>query len=101
MERQVRRFETAVTDMSVIGSPMETSVVLALQAQQAAVTARDREKAATTDAAKRFEDMVDLKVAGVEDEKAVRALPKNESQERETERESGEGEERRRVDVRA
>ncbi|HWB20026.1 MAG TPA: hypothetical protein VG711_06990 [Phycisphaerales bacterium] len=76
--------------MSIIGSPIETSVVLALQAQQQAAKNRDRDKAAASDSARRFNDLVELRVAGVEDERAIRALPQNDSQQSQTEHESHE-----------
>ena len=51
--------------MSTIGSPLETSLLQSAQAQQSASKARDKEKAAT-DRRARYQDMVDLRVAGVE-----------------------------------
>jgi hypothetical protein len=66
--------------VSSIGSPIETSLLQAAQAQQMASKARDREKA-VTEGARRHEDMVDLRVAGVETEDAVRRLPRNDSPE--------------------
>ena len=65
--------------MGLIGSPIETSVLQAAQAQQTASKARDRERA-TNDRSRRFEDQVELRVSGVEDDDAVRDLPKNESE---------------------
>ena len=73
--------------MSTIGSPLNTSLVQAAQAQQVASKSRDREKAAT-EAGKRYKDQVDLKVAGVETESAVRPLPHTESEQSEQEHRS-------------
>lgn len=66
--------------MSVVGSPVETSLLQAAQAQQTASKARDRERAAT-ESARRFRDLVELRVAGIESADAVRKTPENESQE--------------------
>ena len=65
--------------MSTIGSPIETSLVQTAQAQLSASKARDKEKAAS-DSARRFADMVELRVAGVEDSEAIRKLPSNDSE---------------------
>ncbi|MHC5025234.1 MAG: hypothetical protein ACYTGR_00545 [Planctomycetota bacterium] len=65
--------------MGLIGSPIETSLLQAAQAQQTASKARDKERA-SNDRSRRFEDQVELRVSGVEDDEAVRALPKNESE---------------------
>ena len=73
--------------MSTIGSPIETSLLQAAQAQQTASKARDREKAAT-ESGRRFADQVDLKVAGVESTDAVRPLPHTDSEENEQEHRS-------------
>ena len=70
--------------MSTIGSPIETSFLQAAQAQQTASKARDKEKA-RTEAGRRFEDQVDLKVAGVESAEAIRELPHSESEQAEQE----------------
>jgi hypothetical protein len=95
--------------MSSIGSPIDTSLLQAAQAQQQAAKARDREKAAT-ESARRFQDLVELRVAGMETAEAVRRLPQNESEQAETEQESKsrlqgyerpEGEEQTHVDVQA
>jgi hypothetical protein len=64
--------------MSIIGSPLETSVLQAAQAQQTASKARDRQRA-VGESARRFADVVDLRVAGVESAEAVRGLPRNDS----------------------
>ncbi len=76
--------------MSVVGSPVETSLLQAAQAQQVASKSRDREKAAS-DTARRFEDQVDLKVAGVESADAVRKVPQNDSEQAQAARRSGPG----------
>ena len=73
--------------MSTIGSPIETSLLQAAQAQQVASKARDREKAAS-ESARRFADHVDLKVAGVESADAVRQLPHSDSEENQQEQRS-------------
>ncbi len=95
--------------MSTIGSPIETSLLQAAQAQQAASKARDKEKAAT-ESGRRFADQVDLKVAGVETKEAVRPLPHTDSEENEQEHRSqadappmpeGEDEDRPHVDLTA
>jgi hypothetical protein len=90
--------------MSTIGSPIETSLLQAAQAQQTASKARDREKAAT-ERARRFADMVELRVAGVEDTEAIRKLPSNESEQAEAEHQSRDPrppeDDRPRIDVKA
>lgn len=73
--------------MSVIGSPVDTSLLQAAQAQQTASKARDRERAAT-DSAQRYADMVELRVAGVEAAEALRRLPQNDSQQAGSEHEA-------------
>jgi hypothetical protein len=70
--------------MSVIGSPLETAVLSAIQAQQVASRARDREKAESA-TGRRFEDLVELRVTGAESAEAVRAIPQNDSEQAETE----------------
>lgn len=70
--------------MSVIGSPIETSALQAAQAQQTAAKARDKERAAS-ERARRWQDQVDLRVAGVESAEAVRPLPQNDSEQAEEE----------------
>jgi len=95
--------------MSSIGSPIDTSLLQAAQAQQQAAKARDREKAAT-ESGRRFQDLVELRVAGMETAEAVRRLPQNDSEQAETEQESksqpqgyerGEEEDRPHIDVQA
>ena len=72
--------------MSTIGSPIESSLLQAAQAQQVAAKQRDKEKAAT-DSKARYQDLVDLRVAGIEGAEAVRKLPRNDSEQAETEHE--------------
>lgn len=72
--------------MSVIGSPIDTSLLQAAQAQQVAARARDREKAARETAASRFRDLVDLRAAGVTGAQAPRKVPANDSQQADAER---------------
>ena len=96
--------------MSSIGSPLNTSLLQAAQAQQTASKARDKEKA-TTDSARRFQDLVDLRVAGLETAEAVRKLPRNDSEQAESEHQAqaspaqlpldDDEEERPRVDIQA
>jgi hypothetical protein len=69
--------------MSAIGSPIETSLLQAAQAQQTASKTRDKEKA--TETARRFQDVVELRVAGVETSDAIRKLPSNDSEQAEEE----------------
>ena len=66
--------------MSVIGSPIETSLLQAAQAQQTASKAKDRERATVSERAQRMKDMVDLKVAGIEADEAIRMIPDNGSE---------------------
>lgn len=70
--------------MSVIGSPIETSLVQAAQAQQTASKSRDKEKA-QTESGRRFQDVVELRVAGMESADAIRKLPSNDSEQAESE----------------
>lgn len=76
--------------MSVIGSPLETSALQAIQAQHVASKARDKEKAQSA-TGRRFHDLVELRVAGLETAEAVRQLPHNDSEQAQTEHESGDG----------
>jgi hypothetical protein len=73
--------------MSVVGSSIETSALQAVQAQHVASKARDREKAESA-SGRRFQDLVELRVAGVETGEAVRGLPSNDSEQGDQERES-------------
>jgi len=72
--------------MSVVGSSLETSALQAIAAQQVASKARDREKSESA-SGRRFEDLVELRVAGVETGEAVRGLPSNDSEQGDQERE--------------
>ena len=74
--------------MSVIGSPIDTSLVQAAQAQQTASKARDRERAAS-ERGQRYTDMLELRVAGMESGEAVRQLPHSDSEQADHEREAG------------
>jgi len=73
--------------MSVVGSPLETAALQAIQAQHVASKARDREKAQSA-SGRKFNDLVELRVAGLETPEAVRALPQNNSEQAESEHES-------------
>jgi hypothetical protein len=70
--------------MSTIGSPIETSLLQAAQAQQSASKAKDKQRAAS-ESARRYQDIVDLRVAGLETADAVRRLPRNDSEQAEDE----------------
>ena len=97
-----------ILDMSVIGSPLETAALQAIQAQHVASKARDREKAQSA-SGRRFEDLVELRVAGLETADAVRPLPQNNSEQERSEHEASDGNstspdsraERPRIDVKA
>ena len=65
--------------MSAAGSPIDTSLVQAAQAQQTASKARDRQRA-ESDRTQRYSDLVELRVAGVESSEALRQLPQNDSE---------------------
>lgn len=93
--------------MSSIGSPIDASILQAAQAQQVAGKARSRERAAT-DRRVRQDDLVELRVAGVETADAVRKLPHNDSGQADAERDAKSqpstrdaDDERDRVDVQA
>ena len=73
--------------MSTIGSPLDTSLIQAAQAQQVASKARDRERA-IADKTQRYKDMLDLKVAGIESAEAARQLPHSDSEQAEVESEA-------------
>ncbi|MHC5113132.1 MAG: hypothetical protein ACYTGP_01730 [Planctomycetota bacterium] len=76
--------------MSSIGpSPLDSSLVQAAQAQQTASKAKDRERA-VTDRRRRFQDLVDLRVAAMEGAEAVRELPSNDSGQAEAEHQAQE-----------
>ena len=70
--------------MSSIGSPILTSLLQVAQAQQVVSKARDRERA-STDQTRRFQDMLDLKAAGVEAVEAIRDLSADDSEHAEPE----------------
>ncbi len=74
--------------MSTIGSPIDTSLVQAAQAQQTASKARDRERAEEDDRTQRYTDTLELKVAGVVSADAARQLPRNDSEQAEHDREA-------------
>jgi hypothetical protein len=95
--------------MSSIGSPIDTSLVQAAQAQQSAAKAKDKERA-TGERTRRYADQLELRVAGLESAEALRQLPENESEQANDEHEAkghrhrGEGEpdeDRPHVDVTA
>jgi hypothetical protein len=74
-------------DMSVVGSSLETAALQAIQAQHVASKARDKEKSESA-SGRRFNDLVELRVAGLETADAVRPLPQNNSEQAETEHQS-------------
>jgi len=91
--------------MSVAGgSPIDTSLLQAAQAQQQASKAKDRERA-VSDTARRFRDRVELRVAGVEAPDAVRDVPENDSEQADSEQRAAQGREEARkqgrIDLRA
>ena len=97
--------------MSVIGSPIDTSLLQTAQAQQAASKARDKEKA-DSNRPRRDRDQVELRIAGLETIAAVRKLPQTNSEESDVERDgrdqrspllarSGDEEDRPGIDVQA
>ena len=73
--------------MSIIGSPIDTSLLQAAQAQQTASKARDRERA-VADQTQRYKDMLELRVAGIESAEAARRLPQSDSEQAEHDREA-------------
>lgn len=75
--------------MSVVGSSLETAALQALQAQQTASKARDREKSESA-TGRRFNDLVELRVGGVETADAVKPLPHNDSEQADQERDARE-----------
>jgi hypothetical protein len=95
--------------MSSIGSPIDTSLVQAAQAQQTASKARDKERAAS-ERTQRYLDQLELKIVGLESAEAIRQLPQNDSEQANDEHEAkghrhgpeGEtGEDRPHIDVTA
>ncbi len=75
--------------MSTIGSPILTSLLQVAQAQQVVSKARDRERRAS-DQTRRFQDLVDLRVAGLETAEAVRDLSSNDPDKAEPEHQAPE-----------
>ena len=73
-----------ISSMSQIGSPIDTSLLQTAQAQRAAASGRKKERG-RSEAANRWQDLVDLKVAGVEEPGAIRDIPENDSEEAEVE----------------
>ncbi len=73
--------------MSSIPSASAASVIQAAQAQQVASKARDRKRAEETKT-QRDDDLVDLKVKGLESAAAVHDLPSNDSEQGKAEHES-------------
>ena len=73
--------------MSVFGTSLEASALLAVQAQHVASKARDREKSESANG-RRFQDLVELRVAGVESSDGVRGLPSNDSEQSDQERDA-------------
>ncbi len=65
--------------------PIESSLLQAAQAQQTASKARDKERA-QSERGRRYRDLVELRVAGLETAEAIRKLPKNDSEQAESER---------------
>ena len=87
--------------MSVIGSPIETAALQAIQAQHVASKARDKEKSESA-SGRRFNDLVELRVAGLETADAVRQLPQNNSEQAEREHQSHDlSQQKPRIDVKA
>ncbi len=86
------------TCMSTIGSKLETALVQAAGASQQASRARDRERA-KTESAQRTQDQVDLRIAGLESDQAVRKLPQNTSEHADSERKKPEIPPRRKDDA--
>lgn len=87
-------------DMST--NPIDSSIVQTAQAQVSASKARDRERAAS-ERTRRFEDQVELRVAGMESAEAVRKLPQNDSEQAEDEhqREGREPDKKGGIDIKA
>ena len=65
--------------MSSIGSPIITSLAQAAQAQQVASKARDRKRSEETKT-HRDDDLLELRVKGLESAEAVKDLPANDSE---------------------
>jgi hypothetical protein len=93
------------TVMSLSGSPISGSIVQAAQAQQVAARGKDRQRA-IDESARRFEDLVDLSVAGTETGQAIRRVPENQSEQADAEEQpkrelAAEADQRPRIDLRA
>ncbi len=73
--------------MSSISSPSAASIIQAAQAQQVASKARDRKRAEETKT-QRHDDLVELRVEGLESVDAIRDLPANDSEQGKAEHES-------------
>jgi hypothetical protein len=96
------RGSTALDDIatvSSVGSPLHTSLVQTAAAQQVAGPARDRERD-ESQRTQRATDQVELRIAGVESDQALRELPHNDSEQADTERRE-KGEQYPRIDLRA
>jgi uncharacterized protein (DUF2147 family) len=73
--------------MSTIGSPIDTSLLQAAQAQQTASKTKDRERVAS-EQTQRYKDMLELRVAGIEAAEAARQLPHSDSEQADHDREA-------------
>lgn len=73
--------------MSSIGSPIDTSLLQTAQAQQTAAKAKDKEKEASR-RGRRLQDLVDLRVVETEGPEALRKLPRNDSEQADSEHEA-------------
>jgi len=73
--------------MSSIPSASAASMLQAAQAQQVASKARDRKRAEETKT-QRHDDLVELRVEGIESTEAIRDLPANDSEQGKAEHES-------------
>jgi hypothetical protein len=69
--------------MSTIGSKLETSLAQAVAASQQSARSRERENA-KTESARKMQDQVDLRTAGVESNQAVRKLPQSDPEQSES-----------------
>lgn len=76
--------------MSSIGSPSnaQASALQAMQAQHVAGKARDKEKADRASDRRSLKDQVELRVAGLETNTAVRQIPQNSSEQEREEHEA-------------
>jgi hypothetical protein len=73
--------------MSTIGSPLNTSLIQAAQAQDTAGRARSRERV-VEDRTQRYQDLLELRAAGLEAAEAARQLPGNDSEQADHERQA-------------